>query len=224
MFWKCAPEWKGEPAFVIAGGPSVKDQDVERLRGRRVIVINSSVHDYPWADILFFGDARWFRDVPENKKAVEDFAGIVVTTATQIMSPKVKRMAKASPRSGLAKDRQSLPVKRTSLTGGINLAVHRGAGPIVLLGADGKAAPDGKTHHHKPHKWPARPGCWDEQKKDLDCIANSLQERGHRVWNASPGSAWSDLWPVMTLDEALSLCRECSASETASMSALSFAS
>jgi hypothetical protein len=114
-------------------------------------------------------------------------------------------MAKQRP-PGLAVERNAVMVKRTSLTGAINLAAHLGTRAIVLLGADGKVT-DGKSHHHKPHRWPVRPGCWDEQKKDLLSIVEPLRLRGIKVINASPGSAWADLWDVMTLEEAISQTR-----------------
>jgi hypothetical protein len=47
-----------------------------------------------------------------------------------------------------------------------------------------------------------RPGCWDVQKLDLITIVKPLAAMGIKVINASPGSAYADLWPVMTLDDA----------------------
>ena len=196
--WICGPAWEGQTAFIVAGGPSVKTQNLELLNGRKVIVINSSVHVYPRADILFFGDSRWYRDCAENRAAVLAFQGLVVTTSGMIKAPNIKNMIKIHP-PGLATDRRALMVKRTSLTGAINLAVHLGVKSIVLLGADG-CAHNGQTHHHKPHKWPVRAGCWDEQKRDLLTIVKPLVARGIKVINASPGSAYADLWPVTTLD------------------------
>lgn len=200
MSWACEREWEGA-AFVIAGGPSVKQQNLELLRGRKVIVINSSVHVVPWADMLFFGDSRWWAEA-ENRKAVEAFKGIAVTTANITKPGRAKIMGKA-PATGLALDKQKAAMRRTSLTGAINLAFHRGANMIVLLGADGKAL-NGVSHHHKPHRWPPRKGCWDEQKKDLVALVKPLQDKGITVLNASPGSAWT-MWPVMSLVEALTI-------------------
>ena len=57
-FWSVPREWPGETAFIVGGGPSVLGQDLDALRGRRVIVINSSVYAVPGADFLFFDDHR----------------------------------------------------------------------------------------------------------------------------------------------------------------------
>lgn len=199
MFWTCEPLWAGQQVFIIGGGPSVDSQRVEQLKGRRVIVVNSSVHKFPWADILFFGDARWYKTIPENRAAADAFSGLVVTNAN-IRCENIKRMVRVRP--PLASDRTSLAIQKTSLTAAINLAVHLGAGRIVLLGADGRKGSDGRTHHHQPHKWPVRKGCWDEHRQELATLVEPLKKLGIPVINASPGSAW-DLWPVTTLIEVL---------------------
>lgn len=201
MGWEVSPEWKGETCFIIAGGPSVADQNLELLRGHKVIVVNSSVHRLPWADYLFFGDWRWWKE-KENFVAVMAFKGVAVTTSEHVRSSRVKVMDKMRP-PGLATKRDRLMMKRTSLSAAINLAFHLGAKRIVLLGADGKKAKDGRSHHHAPHKWPPRHGCWIRQAEELRTLVGPLRKAGVEVLNASPGSAWADLWPVVRLEEAL---------------------
>lgn len=202
-FWTVPREWPGETVFIVGGGPSVLTQHLEALRGRRVIVINSSVFAVPWADILFFGDFRWWNE-PENEAAIANFQGRVVTTSQLVRGdPKVLHCKKANP-PGLAIERNSLMQKWTSLTAATNLAAHligRG-GMIVWLGADGKLSGD-RTHHHKPHRWPHKPGCYDKQHADLVTIVPSLRELGIAAFNASPDSAWTDLLPQINLADVL---------------------
>lgn len=201
--WTVPCEWPGECVFIIGGGPSVLSQDLNALRGRRVIVINSSVYAAPWADFLFFGDWRWWNE-EENKAAVDSFDGRVVTTTRLVRGdPKVLVCRKTNP-PGLAKARDSLVQKWTSLTAATNLAAHlvgRG-GTIVWLGADGKVAAD-RTHHHKPHRWPHKPGAYDKQHADLVTILPSLKALGIAAYNASPGTAWTDLLPQVELEDVL---------------------
>jgi len=201
-FWSVPHEWPGETVFVIGGGPSVLGQDLGSLRGRRVIAINSSAYAVPWADILYFGDWRWSED---NRAAIASFPGRVVTTSRMVGGDrKVLVCGKTNP-PGLAIERNSLMQRRTSLTAATNLAAHlvgRG-GTIVWLGADGRLAADGRTHHHKPHRWRHKPGCYDIQKADLVTIVPSLKAMGIAAYNASPGTAWADLLPVISLQEAL---------------------
>ena len=202
-FWSVPREWPGETVFIIGGGPSVLGQDLDALRGRRVIAINSSVHAMPWADILYFGDWRWWYE-RENRTAATSFAGRVVTTSRMVPDRKVLVCRKTNP-PGLALERHSLMQKWTSLTAATNLAAHLvgPGGSIIWLGADGHIAADGRTHHHKPHPWPHRPGCYDKQHADLVTIVPSLRTLGIAGYNASPGTAWTDLLPVIDLQEAL---------------------
>jgi hypothetical protein len=76
-------------------------------------------------------------------------------------------------------------------------------GTIVWLGADGQIAANGRTHHHKPHRWAHRPGCYDKQRADLVTIVPSLKALGIAGYNASPGTAWTDLLPGVSLQDAL---------------------
>jgi len=202
-FWSVPREFPGETVFIVAGGPSVLGQDLNALRGRRVIVINSSVHAVPWADILFFGDWRWWYE-PPNRAAATAFAGRVVTTSHMIPDKRVLVCRKAKP-PGLAREPNSLMQRYTSLTAATNLAAHLigAGGTIIWLGADGGRAADGRTHHHKPHPWPSLTGCYDQHHSDLLTIVPSLKALGIAGYNASPGTAWGDLLPVIDLQEAL---------------------
>lgn len=207
--WIVSPDWIGEPVFIICGGVSVETQDLALLHGRRVIVINSSFARYPEADILFFGDARWWR---WNSEKIGLFGGRIATSSG-ILHPRVdnlknsRRRGTPEPPIALSVDPAAVPVRRTSVTGAVNLARHLngGAAPIVTIGLDGQAAPDGRTHHHPPHPEKQKPGCWNEQRLDLAQFATSLRAVGVTLYNASPGSALADLWQTMSLEHAIAL-------------------
>jgi hypothetical protein len=202
-FWSVPREWPGECCFIVAGGPSVIEHDLEQLRGRRVVVINSSVHAAPWADFLYFADWRWWNE-PENRAAVANFGGRVVTTSQMVRDAKVLICRKVNP-PGLAQAPNCLTQKWTSLTGATNLAAHlvgRG-GTIVWLGADGKPAADGRVWHHKPHRWGPKPERYDRHRGDIATMVDPLRVMGITLLNASPDSAYADLWPVVSLQDAL---------------------
>jgi hypothetical protein len=203
-FFSVARKWEGETAFIVAGGPSVLGQDLELLHGRRVIAINSSVYAVPWANFLYFGDFRWWHE-RDNQTAIANFAGRVITTSRMVSDKKVLICRKTNP-PGLALERDSLMQKWTSLTAATNLAAHLvgPGGTIIWLGADGKYAADGRTHHHKPHRWPHKKDCYSQQHADLVTIVPSLQELKISLFNASPGTAWADLAPVVRLEDMLS--------------------
>jgi hypothetical protein len=203
-FWSVPHEWPGETVFIVGGGPSVLGVDLEALRGRRVIAINSSVYKLPWADFLYFGDWRWWNE-PHNRAAIAGFAGRVVTTSRMVSEDKKVLVCRSAKPPGLALAHDSLMQKWTSLTAATNLAAHLigPGGTIVWLGADGRLAADGRSHHHQPHRWPHRAGCYDKQHADLVTIVPSLRTLKIAAFNASPGTAWGDLLPVINLQDVV---------------------
>ncbi len=206
-FWSVPREWPGECCFIIAGGASVLEHDLEQLRGRRVIVINSSIHAVPWADFCYFGDWRWWNE-PENAAAVMGFGGRVVTVSNMVQNSKVLICRKGKP-PGLSQDPTCLTQHWTSLTAATNLAVHlvgRG-GMIVWLGADGKADADGRVWHHKPHRWGPHPARYDRHRADIATMVEPLRRMGIRLLIAGP-SAYADLWPVVELRDILADVRQ----------------
>jgi hypothetical protein len=202
QFWTVPHEWPGECCFIIAGGPSVLEHDLDQLRGRRVIVINSSIHAAPWADICYFGDWRWWSE-PENQAAVANFGGRVVTTSRMVSDQKVLVCRNVKP-PGLATARDCLTQHWTSLTAATNLAAHlvgRG-GTIVWLGADGRAAADGRVWHHKPHRWGPKSNRYDRHRADIATMVEPLRVMGITLFIVG-ASAYADLWPVVSLQEHL---------------------
>jgi hypothetical protein len=202
-FWRVPREWERGTAFIVAGGPSVLQHDLEQLRGRRVIVINSSAHAVPWADFLYFGDWRWWNE-PENQAAVASFGGRVVTVSQLVSSPKILVCRKGKP-PGLSQEPDCLMQKWTSLTAATNLAAHLvgPGGTIVWLGADGKTASNGRVWHHAPHRWGPKPERYDRHRADVVTMVEPLRRMGVMLLNASPGSAYADLWPVIDLQATL---------------------
>ena len=202
-WWHVAPEWAGETAFIVAGGTSVLDQDLSLLRGRRVIVINSSYEAAPFADFLFFGDASWW-ETHCRRQALAAFAGRVVTVSVRAAGPRLLRLRRRVPPPGLSLDRSCAVSERTSLQGAINFAVHLGVKRIVLLGADMRRADDDRSHHHSPHPRPNKPGnqTWDIQMAQLRLAVEPLRQLGIDVVNTSPITR-IDWWPRAELAACL---------------------
>lgn len=189
--WSVPREWAGETVVILAGGPSVNQQDLSLLSGRRVIAINSAWKLYPSADVLFFADGRWWQHFRP------DFAGMCVSTGVTT-SPRVKRLEKVEP-VAMSTDPRNLALKTSSVSGAINLALHFGAGKIVLLGVDGKQS-NGRRHAHDDnYPWPLIDGCFDKHAAEFRQVAPSIPVA---VINCSPVSDL-DLWPRMTLEQAL---------------------
>lgn len=201
--WTVSPEWSGETAFLISGGPSVADQNVELLRDRKVIVVNSSCHRVPWADILFFGDERWELN---NRAAVKAFQGRVISASYgNVHCDYIQFLWRPQPGDtpdGLSDDPSKVFLRHTSVRGAINLLVHLGVKTIVTMGLDGGPNTQGQTHHHDPHPWGMNPNIWDLQRTELAGIVPSLEARGVKLLNASPGSR-IPFWPIINLEDAI---------------------
>jgi hypothetical protein len=185
--------------FIVGGGRSVADQNLELLRGRKVMAINSSFAVVPFADVLFFGDARWWK---ENRSVVAGFfkGDFVTAAAEKVKSEPKLRILKN--KLEWSDDPEAAFVRRTSVTGAINWAFHHwSARRFVLLGVDGGPI-RGITHHHAPHKW-TLPETWvTDQRKDFEALDGALKARGVEVVNASPGSS-VPFWKTVRLEEAI---------------------
>jgi hypothetical protein len=193
------PIWRGETGFIIAGGPSLCGFDFSRLAGRKVMAINSSVFSYPAADVLFFGDARWW--AWNAKQVRKDYKGLIFT-CSESEDPRINNLVKIRPPPHLSTDRGQVTMQRTSLTAAINLSVHFGCARIVLMGVDQKAGADGRTHHHEPHPVPSLKNCYDIQSKELREMAKSVADLGVEIINTSLGSR-IDWWPKQPIEELL---------------------
>lgn len=200
--WIISEEWKGETAFILGGGPSVKQLNLELLQGRRVVALNSSYLTYPKADILFFGDARWWNHQRQkNRVALDAFAGRIVTCSGAVRGHRLLGLRRINPPPGFAEERHAVASQQTNMQGAMNMCAHLGVSRIVLLGADMGRAPDGSSHHHDPHPWPNAEGnvCWDRQMDQLKLIAAPLAERKIEVINCSLASR-IDWWPKQPLE------------------------
>jgi hypothetical protein len=193
-----SPEWEGETAFLICGGPSVKLANLDLLRGRRVMVINSSCYALPSADILFYGDERW---EIENRAAVKAFQGRVISASYgNVHCDYISFLRRPKPSDtppGLSSDRSEAWLRHTSVRGAINVLCHLGVAEIVPVGLDG-----GTDHHHEPHPWGINKDILSLQLAELEGIVSPLSERGVTLLNASPGSK-IPFWPIMSLAEVL---------------------
>jgi len=212
--WTVAPEWKGATVFIVAGGDSIRSQQqpIDRLRGRKVIAINSSFLIVPFADYCIFSDSRWWwhwhdgadGGTKEQRRQLLDFAGRFIAVTPSISHRRVLNLRKKriGIDCGLTSDRTRAAVHKTTLTAAMNVAAHLGASRIVLLGADMRRGVTGRDHHHKPHPWRVKPGCWDRQMMDLRYTIPALEARSIEVINTSEISL-IDWWPKRALETLL---------------------
>lgn len=194
-----AASWRGETAFLLGCGPSVRRADVERLHGRRVIAINDSVFLAPWADVLYACDARWWQT---RAPRLNGYRGLRVTLSDVPGTLRLRNTGE----TGMETEPDGLRTGKNSGYQAINLAYHLGATRIVLLGYDMRIGRAGELH------WNARPELQTASGFSrtlaamlpmFDTLVEPLRAAGVEVLNATPGSALR-CWPCVTLE---SCCR-----------------
>lgn len=185
---------------IIGGGPSLTPEQVEMCRGHRVIAVNNAVYLCPWAEALYFCDARWFG---WHKDAVLSFSGPVYTLDNRHLTSQIPGLIslRNDGTAGLCDEPDGLRTGRNSGYQAINLAVHRGATRILLLGFDMRAV-GGKVHWHKQHPIATPADHLDVMRPLFRTLVEPLKARGVEVLNCTPGSAL-DVFPKVDLAEAL---------------------
>ena len=201
------PTWQDQDAFIVAGGTSVTQADVDLLKGRNVVVINSSYLSALWAPVLFFADERWWtREIYRTGNRLADFKGDIYTISGISKGSRLKRLGRQAPsKEGICSKPDTVTMQYTSVQAAMNLCVHKGAKRIILLGVDNKIdKATGRAHHHEeyPKAWPRRETSWAQKFNNLETTVQPLKDRGIQVINCSPISElpW---WPKQSLAEVL---------------------
>ncbi|MGD9880465.1 MAG: hypothetical protein AB7F22_10580 [Reyranella sp.] len=216
-YWTPEPIFRGETVFCLASGPSATQEVVDKLRGRRTIVVNATCHLAPWADILFFTDSGFYL---HRRDLIRTWPGMVVTMsrmAKRELPDKVRRVKGCGapefpPR--LSGRRPGFPPAgspeiqqgRTSGHTAVSLAIGLGAARVCLVGYDMRLAADGREHHHSGEAGYGGP-------RDLSLYANEFvpgfngwraaaEASGVEILNCTPGSALKE-FPFADLDEVL---------------------
>lgn len=204
VWWPVPRLWSGETVACLGGGPSLTQEDVDRLRGRiRVIAINDAWRLAPWADVLYGCDWRWW----VKHRGVPDFAGLKLSLSNSHGHlgdyPEI-RLLENTGVDGLELRRSGLRTGRNGGYQAINLAVHLGARRILLLGYDMQAATDGRTHWFGDHaEWPTRPSVYaTAMLPHFAGLAAALHDAGIETINCTPGSALT-AFPMADVETAL---------------------
>ncbi len=189
--------WSGEPCFIIGGGPSLRDFDFERLRGRgRIIAINKAYIDVPFADVVFFMDYQPFYQRiykgdfgPEALQKWKEFQGYKVFL--NIMGRRLEDVysVRSLGRVGLSNSlKMGIYHGNNSGVGSIGLAVALRANPIYLLGIDGRFE-GGLSHYHGGYGRPVRETVVRSFIRDFERISRFIRRTRYRVINLNPRSA-----------------------------------
>ncbi|UTC29501.1 hypothetical protein BAMBUS_04220 [Brevundimonas phage vB_BpoS-Bambus] len=182
-------DWRGETAYIIGGGPSLKGMDLSGLRDRRTIALNNAYQIVPDPDILFFADARWWdwhRDrVPPT------FSGRILTPSPTV-DRRVERLYRDMRFEAggpvLSTDPEHLAGHDSGYMA-LNLCLHLGVARIVLLGYDMGFQGGTASHWHAGHPVPTKETNYTKAFGPLyPPLIAALQARGIEIVRATPSS------------------------------------
>lgn len=205
--------WFGDRCFIVGGGPSLTGFDFERLRGAgRVIAINRSYLEVPFADVCFFMDganntfyglAKSNRLAPDSLEKWREFKGYKVYLNLVGRRLDDVYSVRSLGRTGISNSiRKGLFHGNNSGCGALGLAVALGASPVYLLGIDGKME-SGRSHYH--NGYPTRRMSDRTLQSfviEFHKMGKLLRRTRFRVINLNPRSAVR-CFPFSTLDEVL---------------------
>lgn len=191
--------WAGKPCFIIGGGPSLKDFDWSRLKGKRTIGVNLAFMKFE-PTVIFSMDTRFLRWIETGAYGHETKIRLLKATGYKLWNvtykaslpdyifiAKVFRNYNEGRRAFTSTLKEGLGHGANSGYGALNLACCLGANPIYLLGFDCKHE-NGKTHWHDGH--PSRQTARDIKKFALafEWVAPQIKRKGIRVINLNPDS------------------------------------
>lgn len=181
--------WPGETAVILGGGCSLNREDVNYCRGKaRVIAIKEAMLLAPWADVLYAGDAKWWR----YYKGAPDFKGLkfsIEQDPTQVQIdwasefPDVQVLRNTG-ELGLELNPAGLRTGYNSGYQAVNLGAHFGCSKLILLGFDMWAGPNGDQNwfgYHPNHVNSPYPIF----HQAFGSIVEPLKQAGVHVMNAS---------------------------------------
>lgn len=198
MHWNVPPMWKGCPVYILAGGPSLNNVDIDRLRGARVIAVNNAYLLARWIPVMYFMDCKWFGWHDEE---LAKWPGLRVTTCKTFQDVPWLKFLKHGSRMGLDTRSGHLSRGTNAGYGALALAVKLGGNPIYGFGFDMKQV-DGNDNWHTEHKRKTPSNIYEHQFfKPFAAAKAILDERGIQFYNATPGSALP-YFPIISLEEA----------------------
>lgn len=190
--------WPGKTVFIIGGGPSISELNLDLIRKQKVIGINSAFRLGNWIDVIFFNDKRWLKI---ERSMLIHYPGLIVSTA-YIKDLKLNILrAYRSGIYGISKDPRVLRFNESSGGAAINLAVHFGAKRIVLLGYDMKKVGD-RHNFHNVYQENLERDPYPRYLVPFKQIKEDADELGVEIINATVDSA-IDVFQKMTLEEAI---------------------
>ena len=194
--------WNGETVYIIGGGPSLKEFNWNRLKGKKTIAINKAFLSYSKADVLYWTDGRFYN---WYKKDIDNFKGLKYTIAPRRELSEDIHLLKRGAKYGLETSPNTLSHGMNSGYAAINLALHLGSRKIVLLGYDmGNSGTVSHFHDGYPINATNDTIYNKHFLPGFDILKNHIKGKGIQIFNACPSSKLN-AFKKITIEESLSL-------------------
>jgi len=175
---------------IFGGGPSLNQADIDYAisRGWRRIACNDAFILDPHADVLVFGDQRWYLWQRHELRKHKGTYKVTWRHVPQMSGMTIHLLLQAKTGVALSTDPTKIAANNTG-QGAINLAFLFGAKRILLLGFDMKVIA-GQPNWHTRHQKPSKP----ERMKNVFApaigrAAEILKTKGVEVLNCTRDSA-----------------------------------
>lgn len=207
-YWTPPRLWEGGTAYIIGGGPSVKEEDLSIIKNKRIIGVNDAYKLGPWVDICWFGDWKWW--VWNRKDIKANYKGLVVTccNSNKMMGDpraaddtRIKIMKRAG-KHGILKAANLIAWNFCSGSSAINFAYHLGVKRIVLIGFDMQRVNGAKNWHDYHHRENFDEGSYLRYLRVYQHIARDARLLDLEIINTSMVSK-IDHFPKMSLGDAV---------------------
>lgn len=218
----------GSTAMLVGGSPSLKTQNVRLLESRGVLTAamnNAAVHFRP---TLWFSsdDPRCFdpqiiADPGIMKFAPDSLRGAVCSVAGKerpyasmpnMLFYQTVELKDGNAASDWLQPRTHVPWMASTLMHSIFILYSLGVRRIILAGSDFGAGPKGEMYAHASNigtletKW--NRDLYNAQAAELRTMHTYFKHMGLSILDASPHSRISHVYPKVTLEQAIEMCRE----------------
>lgn len=207
-YWNVPEMWKGATVYILGGGSSLLDENLELIEDKRVIGVNCAFLLGDWVDILWFGDPPWFG---WNERALAKFGGLKVCCCKQMLfdhpTVRVLERGKAMGLEDGKNHRTRVSWNWSSGGSAVNLATLLGAHRVVLLGFDMKPDDKGNIHWHDLHHNKLDLSKYDPHSQFVEAfefIANDARNLNIEIINSTMCSVIPEKWvPKIPLEEVV---------------------
>lgn len=208
LYWSVPRLWPNSTMFIIGGGPSINKLDLTKIQEFPTIVCNCGFLDFPWADIMYFGDCKvhtWISKADKGKyqKQFDAFDGLKVSCCPDTRyDNRIHTLFRIG--KGIVKDRRSIGWNMNTGGSAINLAYHFGATRVILLGFDMHQVENRSNFHdYNIIKDKDPESVYKKFLRYFKWIAEDAEKLGLEIINTTMDSSL-ELFPKVSYEEVLS--------------------